>query len=128
MKRTKAEIARAWESLQQFRGCPIASVVNSVSRSGMSRRIELYALKDNNIHRIGWAVAYVADYPYDIDKGGIRADGCVMDMVFSVVSNFNYVAAEMTTGKTIQELLATGECGKHIYDDYFFNANNIRSI
>jgi len=32
--------------------------------------------------------------------------------------------AQKDTGKTLQELLKTKECGKHIYDTYFVNANN----
>jgi hypothetical protein len=51
-----------------------------------------------------------------------------MDMIYSVLSNLNYEMAKRDTGKTIQELLETGECGTHIYDKYFTNANNYKYL
>ncbi len=129
MKYSKSDIARAYSVIENYRGKPISARVNSVSRSGMSRRIEYYTTnEDGSIARIGYYIAIIADYPYSVDKGGIRADGCGMDMVFNTLSNFNYAMAKHDTGKTILELLKTGECGEHIYDKYFFNANNIRSL
>ena len=125
MKHTKEDVKQAWEYLEQFRGKEIAACVKSVSRSGMSRRIEFYA---DGYNRIGYYIAACADYPYDANKGGLKVDGCGMDMVFSVLSNFNYAAAYHDTGKTIQELLKSKECGERIYDKYFFNADNYRTL
>lgn len=126
MKYSKEEKAKAWEQIKKYRGLTVYATVNSVSRSGMSRRIGYYVCPEKNeIVRIGWLIAQIADYGYDIDKGGIRADGCGMDMIFSVLSNFNYAAAQLDTGKTIRELLDDPKkpAGERIYDKYFFNAS-----
>lgn len=137
MKYTKQAIATAWIILEQYRGATVAAAVNHVSRSGMSRRIEFYAIKDNDIHRIGYSIAHVTGYGYDVNKGGIRADGCGMDMVFSVLTNFNYAAWAHDLAEKFPTLdrwsseakKAMGKPeGYNIYDDYFFNANHIRDI
>ena len=133
IKRTKAEKAveleKARKIIEQFRGKKVYAILNHVSRSGMSRRIEYYcADKDGEIFRLGYYIAQIADYPYDVDKGGLLVGGCGMDMIFSVLSNFNYAMATHDTGKTIQDLLKTKECGERIYDKYFFNANNYGSL
>lgn len=123
MKYTKKDQAEAWEYLQQFRNKEVAASVKSVSRSGMNRKIEFYA---DGYNRIGWAIAVCLGDTYT-DKG-ISVGGCGMDMIFSVLSNFNYFAAQKDTGKTLTELLNTGECGKHIYDHYFFDADRYRTL
>ena len=122
MKANKAEIQRAYEALKPCKGMTVYGTVNSVSRSGMSRRIEFYvATEKNEIHRIGYYIAKIAGYPYDADKG-LLVTGCGMDMIFSVLSNFNYSVAQLETGKNLTELLNSGEYGR-ICDNYFFNAN-----
>jgi hypothetical protein len=139
MKYTKEAIAEAWKILEQYRGKNIAAAVNHVSRSGMSRRIEFYAIHDDDISRIGYLIARVTGYGYDVDKGGIRADGCGMDMRFSILSNFNYSAYrhDLTEkGYDTEKPMHLPEAcalmdkpqGYRIYDDYFFNANHIRDI
>jgi hypothetical protein len=77
--------------------------------------------------RIGDDIATLLEYPYDYDKG-LRADGCGMDMIFSVLSNLNYRMATLDTGKTIQELLTTKECGERIYDNYFVDADHYTTL
>jgi len=138
MKYTKKEIADAYATIEQYRGCNIAAAVNHISRSGMSRRIEFYAIHDNEISRIGYLIARIADYPYDVDKGGIRADGCGMDMRFSILSNFNYKMWDKEVKARFPEIENAfspeaaekmgREKGYRVYDTYFFNANNIRDI
>lgn len=137
MKYTKQAVVEAWKILEQYRGKNIAAAVNHVSRSGMSRRIEFYAIHDDDISRIGYLIARVTGYGYDVDKGGIRADGCGMDMVFSVLTNFNYAAWAHDLFEKFPDLdrwsteakKAMGKPeGYNIYDDYFFNANHICDI
>jgi hypothetical protein len=138
MKYTKKEIAEAYATIEQYRGCNIAATVNRVSRSGMSRRIEFYAIKDNDMHRIGYLIARIVDYSYDFDKGGIRADGCGMDMRFSILNNLNYTIWDKEVKERFPEIEKSfspeavekmgKEKGYRIYDTYFFNANNIREI
>ena len=122
MKANKEEIRQAYEALKPCKGMTVYGTVNSVSRSGTSRRIEFYvATEKNEIHRIGYYIAKIAGYPYDADKG-LLVNGCGMDMLFAVLSNFNYAVAQLETGKTLTELLNSGEYGR-IYNDYFFDAN-----
>ena len=128
MKASKEEIQHAYNALKPFKHMTVYGTVNSVSRSGMSRRIEFYvATEKNEIHRIGYYIAKIAGYPYNVDKGGILVNGFGMDMIFSVLSNFNYAMAQLETGKNLTELLNSGEYGR-IYDDYFFNASCYRSL
>ena len=123
MKASKEEIRQAYEALKPCKGMIVYGTVNSVSRSGMSRRIEFYvATEKNEIRRIGYYIAKIAGYPYNADKGGILVNGCGMDMLFSVLSNFNYAMAQFETGKPLTELLNSGKYGR-IYDDYFFDAS-----
>ena len=122
MKANKEEIQQAFDVLKPCKGMTVYGTVNSVSRSGMSRRIEFYvAHEKNEIRRIGYYIAKIAGYPYDADKG-LLVKGCGMDMLFAVLSNFNYAVAQLETGKTLTELLNSGEYGR-IYNDYFFDAN-----
>ena len=130
---TKKEIKateqmEAFKHLQEYKGLKVYAEVNSVSRSGMSRRIEYYVIPEkNHLARIGYYIAKVIDYSYSIDKGGISVSGCGMDMIFHVLSSFNYKAATLETGKTLKELLDSGTYGL-IYDDYFFDANSYGNI
>lgn len=95
----------------------VACIINSV---GMNRKMEFYA---DGYNRIGYYIARIIDYSYNIDKGGLSVSGCGMDMIFHVLSSLNYAMVQIDTGKTLTELLKTKECGEHIYDKYFFNAN-----
>lgn len=126
MGKMKKEINKELlEYMEQFRGKRFLAIINRVSKSGMSRRIEFYAPDSAGvICRIGADVAKLLRYTYNIDQGGMLVKGCGMDMIFSVLSQLNYKMAELDTGKTLQELLKTKECGERIYDNYFTDANN----
>lgn len=146
MKYSKADIDRAWAVLDKYKGRAVKAIVSSVSRSGMSRRIEFYATGTEvdyngkaregkpSIDRITWAIAYVLGYP--MNDQGLRVDGCGMDMCFATISNLNYMAAmrdlerrcpgmglsiHSEDGKAILGLKADDR----IYDTYFFNANRL---
>jgi hypothetical protein len=122
MTQKQKDKEKAMKFLDRFRGRTVYARVNSVSRSGMSRRIEYYTTTtDGDIIRIGYYIALAIDYPYNVDKGGVRADGCGMDMIFHVLSVLNYAYAQWKTGKSIQELLKTKEFGEHIYDNALFD-------
>ena len=84
---TKADKANAETRLRQLcpKGTTVYTVIRSVAKSGMSRRIDFYVIKDNQpIFITGWIANYLG-YSRKIDKDGIRVDGCGMDMGFSVV-------------------------------------------
>lgn len=113
------------ELLEDVRGQKVYCNITRVSRSGMTRKMRFYAInkKDNKLSNITHLIAEIADYKMDKNHD-LVVNGCGMDMIFSVLSNFNYAMARIDTGKDIQELLKTKECGERIYDQYFFNANN----
>lgn len=121
-KPTNEDRRQAWGFLQQFRGKPLCSQVNSVAKSGMARRIEFYALGDHRIDRIGWAMATVLDYGYDVDKGGLLVKGCGMDMAFHVASCFNLAAWRMDNpdAKSYPEI--------DLESKHFFNAQQIQRL
>ena len=92
---SKAEGARRYEAqtLESLRnilkkGDTVYSVLRSVSRSGMSRKIDFYAIGDDK--RPIWLTGYMAalrgrDSGGGGLNGGMRVDGCGMDMGFHEV-------------------------------------------
>jgi len=121
MNQSQKEKLEAYEILKKYRGQKIGACIKSVSKSGMSRKIEFYS---SNFDRIGYYIAKIIGYSYNVEKGGIKVDGCGMDMIFHVLSSLNYEMAKLDTGKSITELLKTGECGVRIYDNYFTDASH----
>ncbi len=115
MKYSEKEKRQARKYLKRYRGQRLACVIKSVSRSGMSRKMEFYT---PNFDRVGYYIACLIDYPYHPDKG-LSVSGCGMDMIFHVLSSLNYAMAQLD-GK-YDELREKGE---RIYDNYFTDANN----
>ena len=68
-------------------GQTIYTVLRSVSSSGMTRHIDVYAIEDNRPRFITGYVAAAAGYRHDTKRGGLVATGCGMDMGFDVVYN-----------------------------------------
>lgn len=112
--------------IEKIRGKKIIVNVASVSKSGMTRKMDFY-IYDDGLIKINHIISDIADYNCD-KNGRIIVGGCGMDMIFSVLANFNYAMARFDTGKNIQELLKTRECGENIYDKYFINANNYQMV
>ncbi len=70
-------------------GDTVYTVLKHVSQSGMSRRIDFYAIKKNQpVFLSGW-MADLLDYRQHKD-GCLVVGGCGMDMGFSVVYNLGY--------------------------------------
>jgi len=113
--------------LKQIKGKRIVCKIASVSRSGMTRKMSFYVLIKNELVYINHIISAVAGYNRDKNHNLI-VGGCGMDMIFSVLSNFNYAMAPLVTGKDLTVLLKTKECGEHIYDVYYINANNYKMI
>lgn len=68
-------------------GCTVYTSVQSVSQSGMSRRISFYIVDaEKSIRNIDYWVSLATGYKLS-DKGGLVVNGCGMDMAFSVVYN-----------------------------------------
>jgi hypothetical protein len=126
MKTTSEQKQEAYKYLKQFRHKEIAAVIKSVSKSGMSRRIEFYS---KGFQRIGWYLSQINEYSYDADKG-MSVSGCGMDMIFHVISNFNYWAAQQDYKQPLNVLTGKGGEleGKRVYDNYFFNADQYKRL
>lgn len=93
-KKQRAEQAEWTETLQGMikPGDTVYTVLRHVSRSGMSRRIDLYIIGDDKRpHFITGMAAAAMGMRWDRDKGGIIAGGCGMDMGFHLVYNLSQV-------------------------------------
>ena len=87
MKATKKERAESQLHLRQFLqpGDVIYTRCEHVSKSGMTRWLDLYVIKDNNLHRITWDVCSAADFTFCDRRGLLKIEGCGMDMGFQAV-------------------------------------------
>lgn len=65
-------------------GDTVYTVMRNVSSSGMSRRIDVYTIKDNRPQYLSGYVATLTGWKLH-DKGGIVVGGCGMDMGFHLV-------------------------------------------
>lgn len=91
MKTTKAEQAEAREYLQGLLkpGDTVHTILKHVSKSGMSRVIQLIVIKDNRPIDISWNAAKLLE-GYDENHEGCKAGGCGMDMGFHLVYNLGW--------------------------------------
>lgn len=71
------------------KGDTIYTVLRSVSATGMSRRIDLYVIKDNKPSFLTGYVASVMGKKMH-RNGGIVQKGCGMDMGWHLVGNLSY--------------------------------------
>jgi len=87
--RNKAESARDLRKLLNP-GDEVKTILRSVSRSGMSRRISLVIARDNEVIDISWDTARVMGDNVKqggkyVQDAGLAVGGCGMDMGFHVV-------------------------------------------
>ncbi len=108
MKYSKADQAEAREYLMRVLkpGSKVFTILRHVSRSGMSRDIDLYLLADDGRVYLSYSVAVLVEYPRAKD-GSLKVGGCGMDMGFHVVNSLSYAL--------FHEYTCTGEApeGKH---------------
>lgn len=64
-------------------GTKIYTICDSVAKSGMSRKIRCFVVRDNQIADITYTVSVVTGIK--IDGGSLRVSGCGMDMGFHIV-------------------------------------------
>ena len=57
----------------------------------MSRSIEVYRVEDGKIQNVTWAVSRLLGESIDQNHGGIRVQGCGMDMCFHTIYNLGCV-------------------------------------
>jgi len=68
-------------------GQTVYTKLNYCSRSGMMRVIDLFTIEDNELRRITWLACRATGTTYNERHGGMRMDGCGMDMGFAAVYN-----------------------------------------
>lgn len=69
-------------------GDTIRPVLRHVSKSGMTRHIDLLYLKDGQLTQISYAAAMAMGEKVNTgNHSGIKAEGCGMDMGFSLIYN-----------------------------------------
>lgn len=92
MKATAQERLDALAELRAF--CPpgstVYTILRSVSRSGMSRVIDLYTIRDGEPKCIGWLTGRALDYRMATNAEGLKVSGCGMDMGFHLVNSLSY--------------------------------------
>lgn len=94
MSKASEKAARKAESLTYLRkllkpGDTVYTVLRHVSRSGMSRRIDLYKMSKDGPIWITGPVGRALDYNEGKD-GGLVVGGCGMDMGFHLVHSLGY--------------------------------------
>ena len=97
IQKQKEQIDKEMKSvLQTIKQGKIYAKVNSVSRSGMSRKISFYRVEKGEIKDVTTQVAWLSGHAtpgklsergkYFIDEG-LRVSGCGMDMIFNTLYN-----------------------------------------
>lgn len=72
-------------------GTMIHAQVMSVSSSGMSRRVQLFIVKNNEMINITYWASKALQWTYcDSFPRGIRVGGCGMDMLFHTIDCLSY--------------------------------------
>ena len=92
MKYSKEQVSASTEYLNRFlsKGSVVVVVIHEVSRSGMSRTMSLYTIKDNELVYLTTAAATVLGWPLN-KRDHIRVSGCGMDMGFHTVETLSRV-------------------------------------
>ncbi len=62
----------------------------SVAKSGMSRKIRIYVLKDNRLLDCTYAISKIIRRSYDRKNHGIKVTGCSMNMIFHTLYTLSY--------------------------------------
>lgn len=92
MTKKEHEQEKARESLRKMipPGTTVYTMIKSVSRSGMSRKINAYIIRDNEPVWISPMVAKAVGYRFDDKTESIVVEGCGMDMGFHLVNSLSY--------------------------------------
>jgi len=87
VKYDKEQIDNATQNLTSWLkpGSTVYTSVKRVARSGMSRHISLYIVRNGEIYDITYYVGVLTDRQRNSDTGGLVVGGCGMDMGFHTV-------------------------------------------
>lgn len=93
IKEEKAEAIRdlttGWVALKP--GETVYTSLVNCARSGMTRWIDLFVMRDNQPQRITWLAARATGYTYDRKREALKIGGCGMDMGFQAVYQLSSV-------------------------------------
>jgi len=89
---TTGQRAEAIERMRKWLrpGDTIYCVLRHVSKSGLTRVIDLLTIQDGDIIRIGYDAAIALGWPYDYRRGGVRVAGTGMDAGFHLVYSLGH--------------------------------------
>lgn len=94
MKYTKDEVERATDDMAALvsPGDTVYTVIRSVAKSGMSRTLSLFVVKDGKLRNVTWDVSRILGYPLSDVNGhrALRVNGAGMDMGFHVVYSLSH--------------------------------------
>ena len=71
-------------------GDTVYVILRYVSKSGMSRLIDLYLIKDGRPFRITWNAAKAINATYDRRQESLRINGCGTDVGFEAVHHLGW--------------------------------------
>lgn len=121
-KKADQEKAEAIAQLRKWLkpGDTVHTILDHVSRSGMSRDIRVVILRDGEALHPNHSVAKALGYSRASHGDGMRVGGCGMDMGFHIVHSLGYALfgqeAEHGTGKDANALRkAIYEANKHYW-------------
>jgi hypothetical protein len=67
------------------------TVLRHVSKSGMSRSIDVYSISETGEkYRLSYLAKVILDLKFDTNHDGLKMGGCGMDMGFALVYNLAY--------------------------------------
>ena len=69
----------------------IYSIINHVSRSGMTRHISFFKIVNNEPQYINHEINKLLDYKFNKNYNSLVVGGCGMDMAFHVVYQYGQV-------------------------------------
>lgn len=101
MTAKEREQQEAIKELKKFlkRGMTIYTILRHVSQTGMSRRISLMVIKNNEPYFIDHLASKALDYRRQFPKEGLVVSGCGMDMGFHLVNSLSYALHGMKGNK-----------------------------
>lgn len=88
---SSAQAQEARESLAKLvsRGDTVYTILRHVSRSGMSRSISMFVIKDGEPVELDYWASRLLGNRFDQDNGGLKIGGAGMDMGFALVYNLS---------------------------------------
>ncbi|KKS59078.1 MAG: hypothetical protein UV26_C0030G0010 [candidate division WWE3 bacterium GW2011_GWF2_42_42] len=107
-----------WEiELLQAMRKNIAVNITSVSKSGMSRKMKFYTVSKGKIVWCTFVMGKVLQMKLTERDEELTVNGCGMDMVFHILTNFNYRFSKILTGEQTKN-----------YSQYWVDANSYTTL